>query len=137
MAFDDGTPLDAAKLQALETELFSLRSSIPKVGNSTNINVENKTIVQAQIFGGKSGSVSLIKGQEVEFGVTFTPSLQSNPIAVILTPMKTSGSFQNGDVSYYVLGNTLGQNGFRAKVMLSSTAKASFKIVFYYMVICA
>lgn len=137
MAFDDGTPLDAAKLQALETELFSLRSSIPKVGNSTNINVENKTIVQAQIFGGTSGTVSLVKGTETQFDVTFDPSLQSTPIAVILTPMKTSGSFQSGDVSYYVLGNTVSQRGFSAKVMLSATAKSSFKVKFYYMVICA
>lgn len=137
MAFDDGTPLDAAKLQALETELFSLRSSIPKVGNSTNINVENKTIVQAQIFGGTSGTVSLVKGTETQFDVTFDPSLQSTPISVILTPMKTSGSFQSGDVSYYVLGNTVSQRGFSAKVMLSATAKSSFKVKFYYMVICA
>jgi len=137
MAFDDGTPLDAAKLQALETELFSLRSSIPKIGNSTNINVENKTIVQAQIFGGTSGTVSLTRGQEVQFDVVFSPSLQSTPTSVILTPMKTTGSFRKGDVSYYVLGNTLSNKGFSAKVYLSSTAEASFKLKFYYMVISA
>lgn len=137
MAFDDGTPLDAAKLQALETELFSLRSSIPVVGNSTNINVENKTIVQSQIFGGPTGTVPLTKGQEVQFDVKFEPSLKATPISVILTPMKTSGSFQGGDVSYYVLGNTVSQSGFSAKAMLSATAKSSFKVKFYYMVICA
>jgi hypothetical protein len=35
MAFDDGTPLDAAKLQALETELNNVKASIPKIGSST------------------------------------------------------------------------------------------------------
>ena len=137
MAFDDGTPLDAAKLQALETELFSLRSSIPVVGNSTNINVENKTIVQSQIFGGRSIAVPLTRGKETEFSVKFDPPLKATPISVILTPMKTSGDFKGGDLSYYVLGGTVSNSGFSAKAMLSSTASSSFSTRFYYMVICA
>jgi hypothetical protein len=53
MAFDDGTPLDAAKLQALETELNNVKASIPKIGSST-VNIDassttNQTIVQSSI----------------------------------------------------------------------------------------
>lgn len=136
MAFDDGTPLDAAKLQALETELFNLRSSIPKVGSSTTINVtENKTIVQKQILGGISGTIPLTKGVEKEFSIKY--DADSTPLAVILTPVKTSGDFKKGDVSYYILGNTVTNSGASGKVYLSTSATGSFSIKFYYMVICA
>jgi hypothetical protein len=134
MAFDDGTPLDAAKLQALETELFNLRSSIPKVGSSTTINLENKTVVQTQILGGVSGVVYLTRGTEVSFSIPF--KADSNPISVVLTPVKTSGDFKKGDVSYYI--SSVSNTGATAKAFLSSTSTAStVGVKFYYMVICA
>jgi hypothetical protein len=134
MAFDDGTPLDAAKLQALETELFNLRSSIPKVGSSTTINVENKTISQKQILGGVTGVVYLTRGAEVDIPINF--NADSTPISVVLTPVKTSGDFKKGDVSFYI--TKVSNTGATGKAYLSSTSTAStVGVKFYYMVICA
>jgi hypothetical protein len=135
MAFDDGTPLDAAKLQALETELFNLRSNMPKIGSSTNINVtENKTIVQKQVLGGVSGVVYPTRGAEVPFSISF--SADSTPISVVLTPVKTTGDFKKGDVSYYI--DSVSSTGATGKVYLSTTSTASrIGLKFYYMVLCA
>jgi|694.fasta_scaffold81481_6 hypothetical protein len=134
MAFDDGTPLDAAKLQALETELFNLRSSIPKVGSSTTINVENKAIYQSQIIGGLSDVVYLSRGSEVQFSIPF--KAESNPISVVLTPFKSTGDFKKGDVSYYVTAASNTGATVRAFLSSSSTA-ATVGVKFYYMVISA
>lgn len=137
MAFDDGTPLDAAKLQSLETELFNLKASIPKIGSSsTNINVtENKTIVQKQILGNISSVVPLSRGVEVDFTITY--EAESTPIAVILTPVKSSGDFKKGSLSYYVRGNTVTSTGASCRALLSKDATSNFSTRFYYMVICA
>jgi len=87
MAFDDGTPLDAAALQNLETELIKLKSNVPKVGSSTVINLNNSlpsAATQKQILGGVSGVVSLTKGVEKEFSINY--NADSTPIAIILLP---------------------------------------------------
>jgi len=135
MAFDDGTPLDAAKLQALETELNNIKSSIPKIGSSvTNItNVTNQTITQKQIIGGLTESISLIPGQEVNLSIKYSSDAQ--PSAVILTPAKATGVLK-GSVSYYVDINSIKSTGATAKVLLDKSASGGFGIRFYYMVIC-
>lgn len=135
MAFDDGTPLDAAKLQALETELFNLRSSIPKIGSSTtNINVtENTTVTQKQVLGGITDSIDLKPGQQVSLNIKY--STDSVPTAVILTPVKYAGVLK-GNISYYVEGGSVTASGARAQVYLDKSS-SSFGIRFYYMVICS
>jgi hypothetical protein len=107
MAFDDGTPLDAAKLQALETELNNVKASIPKIGSSTvkidasTSNIDNRTIVQAQIAGGITTTPKILtaKGYSNE---TIPLNLTSNPLSVVVTPLKTSGSLR--DVTWTILG---------------------------------
>lgn len=135
MAFDDGTPLDAAKLQSLETELFNLKASIPKIGSSsTNINfTENKTIVQKQILGGITPSQDLIRGTETQFTIEY--EAESTPIAVVLTPYRTGGNLKGGQVSYYV--SRIGSGSATVNVLLSKTATGNMKMKFSYMVICA
>lgn len=138
MAFDDGTPLDAAALQNLETELIKLKSNVPKVGSSTVINLNNSlpsAATQKQILGGVSGVVSLTKGVEKEFSISY--NADSTPIAIILTPVKWSGDFKKGDVSYYIMGNTVTSTSASGKAFLSTTATSSFSIKFYFMVVCA
>jgi len=58
MAFNDGDPIDAAQLGALETSLAEIKSRIPQLGSSTtNISIDNSTIQTAvvpKIFGGKT-----------------------------------------------------------------------------------
>jgi hypothetical protein len=135
MAFDDGTPLDAAKLQALETELNNIKSSIPKVGSSvTNVtNVTNQTITQKQIIGGLTQSISLVPGKEVELPINY--SADSQPSAVMLTPAKSAGALK-GSISYFVDINTVSSNGALAKVLLDKSASGGFAIRFYFTVIC-
>lgn len=135
MAFDDGTPLDAAKLQSLETELFNLKASMPKIGSSTtNINfAENKSIVQTQILGGICSSQDLVRGVEKQFTIEY--DAESTPLAVILTPYRTGGNLKGGQLSYYV--SKIGSNSATVNVLLSKTATGNMKIRFSYMVICA
>jgi hypothetical protein len=90
MAFDDGTPLDAAKLQALETKLNSIEASIPKIGTSqVNItgDVINKTetLVKTQIAGGVSKILRV--GAKKYNTVTINMNLDSKPLSVVVTPI--------------------------------------------------
>ena len=90
MAFDCGTPLDAAKLQALETKLNSLEAAIPRIGTSqVNItgDVINKTetIVKSQISGGVSGKLTV--GSKKYNTVTINMNLESKPLSVVATPI--------------------------------------------------
>jgi citrate lyase alpha subunit len=100
MAFDDGTPLDAAKLQALETELNNVKASIPKIGSSTvkidasTSVTENKTIVQAQIAGGITTEARSIPAKGY-FNETISLGLTSDPLSVVVTPFKSSGSLRD------------------------------------------
>ena len=90
MAFDDGTPLDAAKLQALETKLNSLEAAIPRIGTSqVNItgDVINKTetIVKSQISGGVSG---ILRVSAKSYNTTtINMNLDSKPLSVVVTPI--------------------------------------------------
>lgn len=139
MPFDDGTPLDAAKLQALETELITLRSSIPKIGSSTtNINVtENSTInttqiIQKQILSGLTDSVTMTPGQQVQVKLRY--NADSTPTAIVMTPVKWSGTLK-GAVSWYVEGGSIKNDGATAQVYLEKGA-TSFGIRFYFIVFC-
>ena len=90
MAFDDGTPLDAAKLQALETEINNVKASIPKIGTSVvNIagDIINKTepIVQSQIAGGVSGKLTV--SSKKYNTITINLGLDSKPLSVVVVPI--------------------------------------------------
>lgn len=107
MAFDDGTPLDAAKLQALETKLNTLEASIPKIGSST-VKIDastsvtnNQTVVQSQITGGITTTAKTIPSKK-EITETIPLGLTSNPLSVVVTPIKSSGTLR--DVTWHITG---------------------------------
>lgn len=138
MAFDDGTPLDAAKLGALETKLNNLQASILKFGDSQGNNdngaFESATIKQRQIIAGMTSStVELKPGEEVEFTITY--SADSDPLAVILTPVKLSGDLRKSQFSYYIKGKPT-RTSASAKVLLDKGATSGFALRFYYTIIC-
>lgn len=134
MAFDDGTPLDAAKLQALETELITLKSSIPKIGSSTtNINVtQNSTVTQKQILSGTTDSINLKPGQQVQVNLKY--NADSKPTAIVMSPVKWAGSLQ-GCISWYVEGGSISAQGATAQVYLEK-GQPGFGIRFFFIVLC-
>ena len=75
MAFNDGEPIDAAKLGALETSLAEIKAKVPQFGSSTtNISIDNtsiQTAVVPQIFGGMSGVVALKLGTTSTFTINY------------------------------------------------------------------
>lgn len=136
MAFDDGTPLDAAKLGALETKLNNLQASIPKFGSSTanaeNGSLESALTVQKQIITGITDSVDMKPGTQVR--VTLNYKADSKPTAIVMSPVKWAGTLK-GNISYYVEGGSISANGATAQVYLEKGAP-SFGIRFFFIAIC-
>ena len=137
-AFDDGTPLDAAALQDLERRLVEIRASIPKVGSTSTGNspgnLENKTVSASQILGGLHTGVTLVPGKATPFTINFKTTLDSTPKAVVITPVRTADI--PSVFSFAIDSKTLGPTGVSGNAYLNSSAKASFTIGFYWMVIC-
>ena len=136
MAFDDGTPLDAAALQDLDRRLVEIKASIPKIGDDTpgsNPSLENKTITAKQIVGGIHTGVVLKPGKATQFTIKFT-GVESKPKSVILTPIR------NSDIpsvfSFAVDASSLDAGAVKGNAYLISSAQKGFTIGFYWMVIC-
>jgi hypothetical protein len=133
MAFDDGTPLDAAKLQALETAINNVKASIPQIGSST-VNIDatvNQTVAQSQIVGGITGTaVEVAAGAEITPSIAFT-GLNSDPISVSVTPIKSSGSLKH--ITWHISG-TPTRSGCVVKVHNGGTTKQQLR--FSWIAIC-
>jgi len=133
MAFDDGTPLDAAKLQALETSINNLRASIPQIGSST-INIDastNQTIAQSQIVGGITGTAIEVPPNGEQTETIIFSGLKSSPISVSVTPIKSSGSLKN--ITWHISG-TPTSTGCVVKVHNGTTGTQ--KLRFSWIAIC-
>ena len=136
MAFDDGTPLDAAALQDLDRRLVEIKASIPKIGDDTpgsNPSLENKTITAKQIVGGMHTGVALTPGKATPFTIKFT-GVESKPKSVILTPIRTADI--PSVFSFAVDAASLDAGGVKGNAYLNSAAKKGFTIGFYWMAIC-
>ena len=134
-AFDDGTPLDAAALQDLDRRLVEIKASIPRIGDSTSTEsgVQNSTVNAKQILGGLSDFVTLSPGKNSPFTIKFS-DVQSTPRSVVVTPAR--GSEIPSTFSFVVDQTTLEAGGVKGWAYLNSSAKGSFKLKFYWMVIC-
>ena len=136
MAFDDGTPLDAAKLGALENKLNALERKIPKINDSSanpqTGSLESAAITQKQIIGGVTDSVDLKPGNQVRVSLKYKSD--SKPTSIIMSPVKWSGTLK-GNISYYVEGNSISTDGATAQVYLEKGAPA-FGIRFFFIVFC-
>ena len=136
MAFDDGTPLDAAALQDLDRRLVEIKASIPKIGDSSTGNdpsVQNSLITAKQIVGGMHTGVVLAPGKATPFTIKFT-GVESKPKSVILTPVRTADI--PSVFSFAVDAASLDAGGVKGNAYLNSAAKKGFTIGFYWMVIC-
>ena len=138
MAFDDGTPLDAAALQDLDRRLVEIKASIPQLGDKTNgtgsnPSVGNSLITSKQIVGGLHTGVALVPGKATPFTIKFT-GVESKPKSVVLTPVRTSDI--PSVFSFAVDASSLDAGGVKGNAYLNSSAKKGFTIGFYWMVIC-
>ena len=124
MAFNDGDPIDAAQLTALETKVNTLEGKIPQVG-APGANVV------PQMYGGISGLVVLSPGKDVTFPIDYSAAkLTSTPSSVILTPAHASKATH---ADFYVI--SAGPTSAQCGAYISASA-ASFSTQFYYFVVC-
>jgi hypothetical protein len=126
MAFNDGEPLDAAKLGALELQVTNLASTIPKIGASTtNVSVTNNTVQQAnipQIVGNAPGTKWELKsGQVNDQYFSFDGKVGSVPKAVIITS-RHSGSGTGWHPQINTKTQSITKEGFTAIVYMPSSA---------------
>jgi hypothetical protein len=136
MAFNDGEPIDAAKLGALETSLAEIKAKVPQFGSSTtNISIDNSSIQNAvvpQIFGGVSGEVLINPGQTSTFTINYSAAkLTSPPKSIILTPYRNSGIAHN---QAYVVKDSVSNTTAQCKVFQEKGYTAG-KTLFYFLVI--
>jgi len=137
MAFNDGDPIDAASLGALETTIAEIKAKVPQFGSSTtNISIDNSSIQTAvvpQIFGGISGSVPLNPGKTSTFTINYSGAkLTSTPKSIILTPVRETSP--SNHVEAYVVKSSVSNTTAMCKVYQPSGYTAG-TTNFYYLVI--
>jgi hypothetical protein len=129
MAFNDGEPLDAAKLGALELQVNNLASSIPKIGASTtNVSISNNTTPAAtnipQIVASAPGDKwELTPGKVNEKNFSFNGAVSSQPRAVLITS-RHSGSGTGWHPQINTKTQSISKDGFTAVVYMPSSAPA-------------
>ncbi|MBM3211109.1 hypothetical protein FJZ33_02750 [Candidatus Poribacteria bacterium] len=135
MAFDDGTPLDAAALQDLDRRIIEIQANIPRIGDSTSASqgIQSSTVSAKQIVGGWHYPVELKPGKATPFEITFK-GVESDPKAVILSPTKASDI--PSTFSFAVSAPSLTSKGVKGNAYLNSAATKGFTIGFFYIVIC-
>jgi hypothetical protein len=136
MAFNDGDPIDAAQLGALETSLAEIKSKIPQFGSSTtNVSIDNRsieTVVVPQIFGGMSGKVTLKPGSTSTFTINYAGAkLTAAPKSILLTPVRETGMYS---MQAHVVPSQVGPDKALCKVFHPSTSTGG-DTYFYFLVI--
>lgn len=136
MAFNDGEPIDAAKLGALETSLAEIKAKVPQFGSSsTTIKVDNTStanIVIPQIYGGISDPVEIKPGKTATFRINYTKAdLTAAPKSIILTPTREPGVSHN---EAYVVKSSVTQTTAECKVY-QPTGYTAGTTRFYFLVI--
>lgn len=133
MAFNDGEPLDAAKLGDLELKLNNLSASIPKIGASTTsvtINQAlNQTVTVPQIYGGRSDKITLPSATITNFTVDYSAAkLSGTPKALVFTPNHSSNKS-------YLQPYIISMDSSKAQCAVYNPGTSSMASYFYYIVI--
>lgn len=139
MAFNDGEPLDAAKLGKLEQDISVLNSTLPTIGSSsTNITVTPQTIQQAvvpQILGGTAGSKVLTTGKN-EWPITFSSPMNGTPKAVMIQTRINSADQSKWHPQVDIKTGTTTATGCTLTCFMPSTAPKSITVYISYLAIC-
>jgi len=136
MAFNDGEPIDAAKLGALETSLAEIKAKVPQFGSSTtNISIDNtsiQTAVVPQIYGGMSGVVPLKPGTTSTFTINYAAAkLTSAPKSITLTPVRETGL---SHMEAHVVKSSVSNTTAMCKVF-QPTGYTAGNTYFYFLVV--
>lgn len=136
MAFNDGDPIDAAQLGALETALAELKSKVPQFGSSTtSVAIDNRTIQNAvvpRIYGGKVSGKQLTPGTVESFQVDFPDgTFTTKPNSITITPIRGGGNYS---YDYYILSTSVLSTGFVIKAFQPS-GTTPITLSFYYLAI--
>ena len=136
MAFNDGEPIDAAKLGELDTALAQIKARIPQFGSSTtNISLDNtalEKLVIPQMYGGISQVVALNPGRTSTFTINYTAAeLTSPPKAILLTPVHEVGPRHE---EAHVVKSSVGITTATCKVFQPKDATAA-SAQYYFLVI--
>ena len=135
MAFNDGDPIDAAKLGALETSIAEIKSRMPQLGSSvTNTKVDNSTIeavVVPKIYGGKTTVKPLIPGATQTFQIDYSKAgFTAEPTSITVTATQGDGM---PDVYQACVSNVTSANALiTVKLLAGKTAKSTS---FYFLAI--
>lgn len=142
-SFNDGDPIDAAKLAALQTDLNYIKDKIPTIGgntttiDATQTNFSNTTVTSTytpQIYGGITSSVTTTAGTPKAFTINYAGAgLTGNPKAIILTPTHNKTTYA-GAPTFYVDRASITPTTATGYLYLPS-GYTNFTTYFYYMVI--
>jgi hypothetical protein len=139
MAFNDGEPLDAAKLGKLEQDISILTSTLPTIGSSTtNVTVNNQTIQQAvvpQILGGNAGTRTLVAGKN-EWPITFSSPLNGVPKAVMIQTRVATNYQSKWHPQVDVKTGTTTATGCTLTCFMPTSAPAPVVVHISYLAVC-
>lgn len=135
MAFNDGDPIDAAKLGALETSIAEIKSRMPQLGSSvTNIAVNNSTVqavVVPKIYGGKTAAKKLVPGGIQTFQIDYSKAgFTAVPTSITVTATQPDGM---PDVYQAYVGNVTSANAIITVKLLAG--KSAISTSFYFLAI--
>ena len=126
MAFNDGEPLDAAKLGALELQINNLAANIPKIGSSTTSvtvdqSVTNPSINIPQIIGKNVGTAWELKPGDNSRPIQFDAPMNSSPKSVVISARHSGGETWHPAIN--VKTGTITKDGFTAHVYMPTGTK--------------
>jgi hypothetical protein len=125
MAFNDGEPIDAAKLTDLDTRINIAESKIARFG-------AKDSTVPPQLYAGVSGPQTIEPGVDKIFTIDYSAAeLSSPPSSIILTPLH--GAFTT-HIDFYVISAGLSSAQCGAYITKSTTS-TSKTTAFYYFVV--
>jgi hypothetical protein len=135
MAFNDGDPIDAAKLGALETSISEIKSRMPQLGSSvTNIKVDNSTVEAAvvpKIYGGKTAPKKLVPGGIQTFQIDYSKAgFTAVPTSITVTATQPDGM---PDVYQAYVSNVTSANAIITVKLLAG--KTAISTSFYFLAI--
>ena len=136
MAFNDGDPIDAAKLGALETSIAEIKSRMPQLGSSTtNISIDNSTVQTAvvpKLYGGKTASKKLVPGGTVSFSIDYSKAnFSANPTSITVTPLRGTGM---AAYEAYIVQTSVTSTSATANVYLPA-GNTAINTSFYFLAI--
>ena len=136
MTFNDGDPIDAAGLGALESALAELKSKVPQFGSSTtSVNVDNRSFQNAivpRIYGNKSASKQLTPGSVTSFVIDYSEAgFTAKPNSITITPMRGGSKYV---YDHYILSTSVTDKGFTINAFQPAGTDA-ITLTFYYLAI--